>query len=136
VARRSALPVQVLPMLVAGICADDGARRYDDAALARADWPRPCPEALLSAAIADTVERDVDVEALRGLRDRWRSLGRGWARCATAAGSGSAGYRFPHGATGRCVAVLSDVDSARLRGGGDRAVTRVVLVWLWLMVAG
>jgi hypothetical protein len=86
--------VQVLPMLVAGICADDGARRYDDAALARAELAAAVPGGLLSAAIADTVERDVDVEALRGLRDRWRSLGRGWARCGTAASSGSAGYCF------------------------------------------
>jgi hypothetical protein len=37
VARRSALPVQVLPPLVGGVCGDDGARRDDDAGLARAE---------------------------------------------------------------------------------------------------
>ena len=61
-------------MPVAGICADDGARRYDDAALARAELAAAVPGGLLSAAIADTVERDVEV--VRGLRDQWRSLAR------------------------------------------------------------
>ena len=79
VARRSALPVQVLPLLVGGMCADDGARRYDDAALARAELAGAMiaagvPWGFVSAAIADTVERDVEV--VRGLRDQWRSLAR------------------------------------------------------------
>jgi len=79
VARRSALPVQVLPPLVGGVCGDHRARRYDDAGAGPAeagrcdDRPRG-PWRFMSSAIAVTVDRDIEV--VRGLRDQWRSLAR------------------------------------------------------------
>ena len=83
VARRFALPVQVqvLPMLVGGVRGADGTRRYDDAALARAELAGAMiavgvPWGLVSVAIADAADRDV--ELVRGLCDQWRSLARGW----------------------------------------------------------
>jgi hypothetical protein len=81
VARRSALPVQVLPMLVGGVRGADGTRRYDDAARARAELAGAMiavgvPRGLVSVAIADAADRDV--ELVRGLCDQWRSLARGW----------------------------------------------------------
>jgi hypothetical protein len=75
VARRSALPVQVLPLLVGGVCGDDGAHLLRRCGAGpRGAGRGDDRHGALCRRCVRTVDRDVEV--VRGPRDQWRSLAR------------------------------------------------------------
>ena len=111
-ARRSALPVQVLAPLVGGVCGDHGARRYDDAGAGPAGAGR-----------GDDRRGGHGALCRRRSRTRWTATSKWCAGCVTS------GARWPAARQGvsvprmRVVALLATVSSRgywSVRGCAER----------------